>query len=307
MKDIFIACHDNLTGLCDAINSIFPKTKNQLCIVHQIRNSCKFVPYKDGKAVCADLKKIYGAVNLDDAEFAKEEFREKWDKKYPNILKSWDKNWSELTVFFEYPQEIRKIIYCRKLSQNGKKIHQIQGDFPYRRRYPQSNLYVRGGDFQKVDYAGSRLGTGVLSVCDLFWGQICGITAFEGSVPPSSTRGLPASEISGEKEKRQHFCYRFPPFYLTACVGRSSALLCSAVNLVLSEFWVLNGFTQFIFQNLGLCPNPRFFAFVFKWWKRRCRLSGHHLITCEPHRALWSLLSVALSSMWVKHLHFSIQ
>ena len=78
---------------------------------HQIRNSCKFVPYKDRKAACADLKKIYGAVNLDDAEFAKEEFREKWDKKYPNILKFWDKNWAELTVFFEYPQEIRKIIY----------------------------------------------------------------------------------------------------------------------------------------------------------------------------------------------------
>ena len=111
VKDIFIACHDNLTGLCNAINSVFPKTKNQLCIVHQIRNSCKFVPYKDRKAVCADLKKIYGAVNLDDAEFAKEEFREKWNKKYPNILKSWDKNWAELTVFFEYPQEIRKIIY----------------------------------------------------------------------------------------------------------------------------------------------------------------------------------------------------
>ncbi len=111
VTDIFIACHDNLTGLCDAINAIFPKTKNQLCIVHQIRNSCKFVPYKDRKAVCADLKKIYGAVNLDDAEFAKEEFREKWDKKYPNIIKSWDKNWSELTTFFEYPQEIRKIIY----------------------------------------------------------------------------------------------------------------------------------------------------------------------------------------------------
>ena len=102
---------DNLTGLCTAINSIFPKTKNQLCIVHQIRNSCKFVPYKDRKAVCADLKKIYGAINLEDAEYAKEEFREKWDKKYPSIIKSWDKNWSELTTFFEYPQEIRKIIY----------------------------------------------------------------------------------------------------------------------------------------------------------------------------------------------------
>ncbi len=79
-EDIFVACHDNLTGLCEAINSIFPKTKNQLCIVHRIRNSCKFVSYKDKKAVCADLKKIYGAVNLDDAEYAKEEFREKWDK-----------------------------------------------------------------------------------------------------------------------------------------------------------------------------------------------------------------------------------
>ena len=66
VKNIFIACHDNLTGLCNAINSVFPKTKNQLCIVHQIRNSCKFVPYKDRKEVCTDLKKIYGAVNLDD-------------------------------------------------------------------------------------------------------------------------------------------------------------------------------------------------------------------------------------------------
>jgi len=111
VSDIFIACHDNLTGLCEAINAVFPKTKNQLCIVHQIRNSCKFVPYKDRKAVCAGLKKIYGAVNLDDAEFAKEEFREKWDKKYPNILKSWDKNWPELTAFFQFPLEIRRIIY----------------------------------------------------------------------------------------------------------------------------------------------------------------------------------------------------
>ena len=111
VKDIFVACHDNLAGLCAAINSVFPKTKNQLCIVHQIRNSCKFVPYKDRKTICADLKKIYGAVNLDDAEYAKEKFREKWDRKYPNILKSWDKNWPELTAFFEYPEEIRRIIY----------------------------------------------------------------------------------------------------------------------------------------------------------------------------------------------------
>lgn len=111
VSDIFIACHDNLKGLSEAINAVFPKTKQQLCIVHQIRNSTKFVPHKDRKAVCADLKKIYGAVNLDDAEYAKEEFREKWDKKYPSILRSWDTNWTELTTFFEYPAEIRRLIY----------------------------------------------------------------------------------------------------------------------------------------------------------------------------------------------------
>jgi putative transposase len=111
VMDIFIACHDNLKGLSEAINAVFPKTKQQLCIVHQIRNSTKFVPYKDRKAVCSDLKKIYGAVNTQDAEYALEEFREKWNKKYPAILRSWDENWAELTTFFEYPQEIRHLIY----------------------------------------------------------------------------------------------------------------------------------------------------------------------------------------------------
>jgi putative transposase len=111
VKDIFIACHDNLKGLGQAINAVYPKTKQQLCIVHQVRNSAKFVPHKDRKAICADLKKIYGAVNLDNAEYAKEEFREKWDKKYPSILRSWDANWSELTEFFNYPEEIRRLIY----------------------------------------------------------------------------------------------------------------------------------------------------------------------------------------------------
>ena len=111
VSDIFIACHDNLKGLGEAINSIFPKTKQQLCIVHQVRNSTKFVPYKDRKTVCADLKKIYGAVNLDNAEYALEEFREKWEKKYPAILRSWDDNWADLTTFFEYPEQIRHLIY----------------------------------------------------------------------------------------------------------------------------------------------------------------------------------------------------
>jgi putative transposase len=111
VSDIFVACHDNLKGLSDAISTIFPKAKTQLCIVHQIRNSVKFVPHKDRKIICADLKKIYGAVNLDDAEYALEEFREKWNSKYPAILRSWDNNWTELTTFFQYPQEIRHLIY----------------------------------------------------------------------------------------------------------------------------------------------------------------------------------------------------
>ena len=111
ITDIFIACHDNLKGLGEAINAIFPKTKQQLCIVNQIRNSTKFVQWKERKEVCEDLKKIYGAINLDDAEYAREEFWEKWDKKYPSIMRSWDANWSELTTFFNYPSEIRHLIY----------------------------------------------------------------------------------------------------------------------------------------------------------------------------------------------------
>ena len=109
--DIFVACHDNLKGLSEAVSAIFPRTKSQLCIVHQIRNSVKFVSWKDRKTVCDDLKKVYGAVNLDNAEYALEEFREKWNNKYPAILRSWDNNWTELTTFFQYPQEIRHLIY----------------------------------------------------------------------------------------------------------------------------------------------------------------------------------------------------
>jgi putative transposase len=111
VRDILIACHDNLKGLSNAINATFTQCSQQLCVVHQIRSSTKFVPWKDRKAVCADLKRIYGAVNLDDAEYAREEFREKWDSKYPSILKSWDANWAELVTFFQFSAEIRKLIY----------------------------------------------------------------------------------------------------------------------------------------------------------------------------------------------------
>lgn len=111
VKDVFIACVDGLTGFPDAINAVFPKTKIQLCIVHLIRNSLRYVPYKDMKAVVADLKVIYRAVSIEQAEEALLVFSEKWDKKYPAISRSWHKNWSNIITLFDYPDEIRKIIY----------------------------------------------------------------------------------------------------------------------------------------------------------------------------------------------------
>lgn len=111
VQDILIACRDNLSGFSTAIETVFPKTEQQLCIIHQIRNSTKYVPYKDIKAVMADLKLVYGAPTLDDAEYRLEELREKWGKKYPQILKSWDANWTELSTYFKYPQEVRTLIY----------------------------------------------------------------------------------------------------------------------------------------------------------------------------------------------------
>jgi len=111
VEDILIACRDNLSGFSTAIETVFPKTEQQLCVIHQIRNSTKYVSYKDIKPVMADLKLVYGAPTLDDAEYQLEEFRDKWANKYPQILKSWDANWAELSTYFKYPQEVRTLIY----------------------------------------------------------------------------------------------------------------------------------------------------------------------------------------------------
>lgn len=111
VKDILIACHDNLAGFANALATVFPKTENQLCIIHMIRNSVKYVSYKDLKPVIADLKNVYGAISEEAALYALEEFREKWNGKYPQIYKSWEANWGNLSGFFKYPAEMRCLIY----------------------------------------------------------------------------------------------------------------------------------------------------------------------------------------------------
>jgi len=111
VKDILIACIDGLTGFPEAINSVFPKTNIQLCIVHLVRNSLRYVPYKDMKAVAGDLKSIYQSITIEQAENALLAFGEKWDAKYPAISRSWTNHWQNIVTLFAFPLEIRKIIY----------------------------------------------------------------------------------------------------------------------------------------------------------------------------------------------------
>lgn len=111
IKDILIACVDGLKGFPEAINAIFPKTEVQLCIVHQIRNSLKYVVSKEQKVFMSDLKKVYRAETKDLAEEALLMLDEKWGKKYPTVLRSWNNNWENLSHYFKYSQPIRKLIY----------------------------------------------------------------------------------------------------------------------------------------------------------------------------------------------------
>ncbi|WP_261591859.1 IS256 family transposase [Pseudoalteromonas holothuriae] len=111
VKDILIACVDGLKGFPDAINTVYPDTQIQLCIVHMVRNSLKFVPWKDYKAITADLKRINQSVTEDEALMSLEQFEKRWDSKYPNISRSWRNNWQNVSTLFNYPEDIRKAIY----------------------------------------------------------------------------------------------------------------------------------------------------------------------------------------------------
>lgn len=111
VQDILILCGDGLTGLPEAVQSVYPQTDVQLCVVHQIRNATKFVSYKDRKVFCADMRAIYTAPTVEAAELALEELAAKWEAKYPMSVASWRNNWDRLTVFFKYPVDLRRIIY----------------------------------------------------------------------------------------------------------------------------------------------------------------------------------------------------
>lgn len=134
LQDMLIACTDNLTGMSEAVAAVYPKTEHQLCIVHQIRNSLKFVSYKDRKALVADLKPIYAAATEDDGLAALNEFAQKWDSQYPYIAKSWYNNWDNLAIFFQYPPEIRKVIYTtnaiESLNSQLRKVTKNKRSFP---------------------------------------------------------------------------------------------------------------------------------------------------------------------------------
>ena len=118
VEDMLITATDNLNGFTDTIRTVFPESSTQICVVHQIRNACKYVVWKDKKEFTRDMKFIYDAPNKQAAEAALEDFAAKWNSKYSYAVKSWRDNWADLTVFYDFPLEIRKIIYTTNLIEN---------------------------------------------------------------------------------------------------------------------------------------------------------------------------------------------
>ena len=134
LQDILIACVDGLTGFPAAIEAVYPKTEIQQCIIHQIRNTTRFVSYKDIKALMADLKKVYAAIDEQTALAELENFDEKWGNKYPKIAISWRDNWANLSTYFKYPQEVRTLIYTTNaiegFNRQLRKVTKNKGVFP---------------------------------------------------------------------------------------------------------------------------------------------------------------------------------
>lgn len=134
LKDILIACCDGLKGFPQAIEAVYPHTQVQLCIVHLMRNSLRYVPWKDSKAVAADLKPIYRAATLEEAEAALEDFAAKWDEHYPAVSQIWLRHWENIIPIFDYPMEIRRVIYTtnaiESVNRSLRKVVKTKAVFP---------------------------------------------------------------------------------------------------------------------------------------------------------------------------------
>ena len=141
LKDIFIACVDGLTGFPEAIQSVYPQTQVQLCVVHMVRNALNYVAYKDRKAVAADLKRIYRAATLSEAERALAELAERWDGKYPSISLMWRRHWEHLITIFDYPEEIRRVIYTTNAIESLNSV--IRKAIKNRRIFPSERSAIK--------------------------------------------------------------------------------------------------------------------------------------------------------------------
>lgn len=133
VEDILIACIDNLSGFVEAIEAIYPKTDIQLCVIHQIRNSKKFLAYKDSREFMGDLRQVYAAESREKAEHALNRLDQKWGKKYPQVIQSWRRNWEQLTMYFQYSGRIRRVIYTTNVIEafhrQLRKVTKTKGSF----------------------------------------------------------------------------------------------------------------------------------------------------------------------------------
>ena len=164
VEDILITATDNLNGFTDTIRSVFPESKTQICVVHQIRNTSRYVVWKDKKAFTRDMKQIYNAPTKEAAKAALEDFAGQWVGKYSYAIKSWRDNWEDLTVFFEFPLEIRKIIYTTNLVEN------LNGKI---RKYPKNKLsFPSDQAVMKSVYLATREATKKWSMPIQNWGII---------------------------------------------------------------------------------------------------------------------------------------
>jgi transposase-like protein len=141
MNEMFIACVDGLKGFPDAINATFPNAKIQLCIVHMVRNSLKLVPWKNYKAVAADLKSIYQSVTEQEASSELDNFAEKWGDKYPQISRSWRTHWENLITIFEYPADIRKVVYTTNAIESLSSV--IRKSVKTRKIFPSDDAALK--------------------------------------------------------------------------------------------------------------------------------------------------------------------